>query len=102
MTTLYQTLVKIEEDRNKANRYKARKKYYDKESNKIKKRMYMKEYSQRPEVITRRRKYALVYQATPKSKAKRHEWYIRNKTHHENDELNIINSERFTNYGEKT
>ena len=45
---LYQTLVKMEEDRNHANRYKARKKYYEKEENKEKKRIYMREYSKRP------------------------------------------------------
>jgi hypothetical protein len=34
-------------------RYKARKKYYDKEENKEKKRIYMREYSQRPHVKAR-------------------------------------------------
>jgi len=36
-------------------RYKARKKYYDKEENKEKKRIYMREdYYKRPEVIAKR------------------------------------------------
>ena len=34
-------------------RYRARKKYYDKEENKEKKRIYMREYSQRPHVKAR-------------------------------------------------
>ena len=45
-------------------RYRARKKYYDKEENKEKKRVYMREYYKRK---------------------------------HENDNLHIVNTERFTN-----
>ena len=59
-----------------ASRYRARKRYYEKEENKEKKRMYMKEYTKRPEVIARRKKI----------KKASNEW------------LNIINSERFINY----
>ncbi len=51
-------------------RYRARKKYYDKEENKEKKRIYMRER------------------------------YARNKIR--NEELNIINSERFINYEKET
>jgi hypothetical protein len=58
-----------------ASRYRARKRYYEKEENKEKKRLYMKEYEKRPYVILRRRKHITS-----------NEW------------LNIINSERFTNY----
>jgi len=47
-------------------RYRARKKYYEKEENKEKKRIYMREY------------------------------YARKKI--ENEDLNMINSERFINY----
>ena len=37
-------------------RYRARKKYYEKEENKEKKRIYMREYEKRPEVIAKKRK----------------------------------------------
>ena len=37
-------------------RYRARKKYYEKEENKEKKRVYMREYAKRPEVIAKKRK----------------------------------------------
>ena len=58
-----------------ASRYKARKRYYEKEENKEKKRIYMRDYGKRPYVILKRRKHMTS-----------NEW------------LNIINSERFTNY----
>ena len=51
-------------------RYRARKKYYEKEENKEKKRIYMRER------------------------------YARNKVR--NEDLNIINSERFINYEKET
>ena len=57
-------------------RYRARKKFYEKEENKEKKRLYMREYEKRPEVIARKKK----------------------KQEASNEWLNIINSERFTNY----
>jgi hypothetical protein len=57
-------------------RYRARKRYYEKEENKEKKRMYMREYAKRPEVIARRRKRL----------GTSNEW------------LHIINTERFINY----
>ena len=37
-------------------RYRARKRYYEKEENKEKKRIYMREYEKRPEVIAKKRK----------------------------------------------
>ena len=57
-------------------RYRARKRYYEKEENKEKKRMYMREYAKRPEVIARRRKRL----------GASNEW------------LHVINTERFVNY----
>jgi len=59
-----------------ASRYRARKRYYEKEENKEKKRIYMKEYEKRPEVIARKKKTQGA----------------------SNEELNMINSERFINY----
>ena len=59
-----------------ASRYRARKRYYEKEENKEKKRLYMREYEKRPEVIARKRKRPVT----------------------SNEELNIINTERFINY----
>ena len=60
-------------------RYRARKKYYDKEENKEKKRIYMRAYAQRPYVIAKRRKYSFIYNASSEGKLKRHEWYIQKK-----------------------
>ena len=99
-------------------RYRARKKYYDKEENKEKKRIYMREvYYKRPEVIAKREKnrkryqkdyhsqpqvieakkeYIRKYNARPDVKAKRHERYLQKKIQ-ENELLNAINSQRFTN-----
>ena len=57
-------------------RYRARKRYYEKEENKEKKRMYMRAYEKRPEVIARRRKRPVAS----------NEW------------LHAKNSERFINY----
>ena len=59
-----------------ASRYRARKRYYEKEENKEKKRLYMREYEKRPEVIARKKKTQAA----------------------SNEELNIMNSERFVNY----
>ena len=61
-------------------RYRARKKYYEKEENKEKKRIYMKEYEKRPEVIARRRK----------------------RQEASNEWLHVINTERFINYEKET
>ena len=91
-------------------RYRARKKYYDKEENKEKKRIYMRErhkknykrkryqkdYHLQPQVIEAKKEYTRKYNARPDVKAKRHEWYLQKKIH-ENELLNAINSERFTN-----
>tara|TARA_Y100001951_G_C11158897_1_gene193603 strand:+ start:205 stop:438 length:234 start_codon:yes stop_codon:yes gene_type:complete len=59
-----------------ASRYRARKRYYEKEENKEKKRLYMREYEKRPEVIARKRK---VLEAS-------------------NENLHVMNTERFINY----
>ena len=59
-----------------ASRYRARKRYYEKEENKEKKRLYMREYEKRPEVIARKRN---VLEAS-------------------NENLHAINVEGFVNY----
>jgi len=80
-------------------RYRARKKFYEKEENKEKKRIYMKEYAKRPYVIESKKKYLKTYNAKPEVKLKRHEWYLQKKIReNENANLNAINSERFVNY----
>jgi len=102
-------------------RYRARKKYYEKEENKEKKRIYMREYSKRPNIIEKRlskrkryqkdyhlqpniieakKEYIKAYNARPDVKAKRHEWYLQKKIK-DNDKLNIVNSERFIKYEER-
>jgi len=93
-------------------RYRARKKYYDKEENKEKKRIYMRErhkknykrkryqkdYHLQPHIIEAKKEYIKKYNARPDVKAKRHEWYVQKKIKdNENDNLHAINSERFTN-----
>ena len=99
-------------------RYRARKKYYDKEENKEKKRInmrevyykrpkviakreknrkrYQKDYHLQPQVIEAKKEYTRKYNARPNVKAKRHEWYLQKKIQ-KNELLNTINSERFTN-----
>ena len=49
-------------------RYRARKKFYEKEENKEKKRIYMRAYAQRPYVLAKRKKYSFSYNAEPKNK----------------------------------
>jgi hypothetical protein len=104
-----------------ASRYRANKKFYEKEENKEKKRIYMREYSKRPNIIEKRlskrkrylkdyhlqpniieakKEYIKAYNARPDVKAKRHEWYLQKKIK-DNDKLNIVNSERFINYEER-
>ena len=102
-------------------RRRANKKYYSKEENKEKKRLYMKEYAkrgyvkakvkkkykdrkdwwkayyQRPHVKAKMKAYAKKYNKRPKVKIARHEWYI-NKIIKENEKLHEENTERFTNY----
>ena len=96
-------------------RYRARKKYYEKEENKEKKRIYMREYSKRPNIIEKRlskrkrylkdyhlqphvieakKTYIKEYNARPDVKAKRHEWYLQRKIE-ENERLNALNTEGF-------
>ncbi len=79
-----------------ASRYRARKRYYEKEENKEKKRLYMKEYEKRPEVIARKKK-KLVNSESQKIYDLHEEWAIENG-YRENDILNMENSERFINY----
>ena len=91
-------------------RYRARKKYYEKEENKEKKRIYMREYYQKNK--EKRRNYIKNYHQKIKDvefeeifgqeeKEKLNESYkqsLANKKEREekaNEELNIINSERF-------
>ena len=59
-----------------ASRYRARKRYYEKEENTEKKSLYMREYEKRPEVIARKRK---ILEAS-------------------NENLHVMNTERFINY----
>ena len=59
-----------------ASRYRARKRYYEKEENKEKKRVYMREYEKRPEVIAKRK----------------------NKPVASNEDLHAMNTEGFINY----
>ena len=59
-----------------ASRYRARKRYYEKEENKEKKRVYMREYEKRHEVIDRRK----------------------NKPVASNEDLHAMNTEGFINY----
>ena len=76
-------------------RYRARKKYYEKEENKEKKRIYMREYSAKKkmedEVYGQKEKEELnaSYQQSLANKKERE--------HKTNDELNTINSEGFVN-----
>ena len=81
-------------------RYRARKKYYEKEENKEKKRIYMREYYARNkmenEVYGQKEKEELnaSYQQSLANKKEREE--------KANEELNTLNSERFINYDKKT
>ena len=98
-----------------ASRYRANKKFYEKEENKEKKRIYMREYYKRPNIIQKRlvkrkryqkdyhlqphvieakKAYIKEYNARPDVKAKRHEWYLQKKIK-DNDSLNAQNTERF-------
>ena len=74
-------------------RYRARKKFYEKEENKEKKRIYMREYYERKkmenEVFGKREKEELE-QSYRQSLANKKE-----REQKANEELNIVNSERF-------
>jgi len=73
-------------EQDKINRKEANQRYYKLEENKQQKRDYMKEYQKRDYV-----------------KAKAHEYYMRKKIKDaRNEDLNIINSERFINYEKET
>ena len=101
------------------NRRKANKKYYSKEINQEKKRVYMKEYASRPENVAKRKKlyqknyhkkrqvrvdkkaYVKMYNSLFCTKIKRHEWYVNKKIKdyekEKNENLHAQNAERFTN-----
>ena len=92
---------------NLENRRRANRKYYSLEENKEHKRAYAREYARRPEVIARRkayyytlkgnnyykkyyqrpgvkkkmRAYQKLYNARPKVKIAKHEWYINRLIH---------------------
>ena len=73
-------------EQDKINRKEANQRYYKLEENKQQKRDYMKAYAKRDYV-----------------KAKAHEHYMRKKIRDaRNEDLNTINSERFTNYEKET
>ena len=57
---------------------------------------YQKNYHTQPQVIEAKKEYIRKYNARPDVKAKRHEYYLQKKIQ-ENELLNAINSERFTN-----
>ena len=93
-------------------RYRARKKYYEKEENKEKKRIYMREYYQKNK--EKRRNYIKNYhqkikdvefeevfgQAEKEELRESYKQSLANKKEREqkeNEELNIINSEGFVN-----
>ena len=80
-------------------RYQARKRYYEKEENKEKKRIYMREYYERKkmenEVFGKREKEELE-QSYRQSLANKKE-----REQKANEELNMVNSERFVNYDKK-
>ena len=78
-------------------RYRARKKYYEKEENKEHKRVYQRAYEKRPEVMARKRKKwggkrekTLIYA--------HHEQWATDNGYRDNDTLNGKNSDRFINY----
>jgi hypothetical protein len=80
-------------------RYQARKRYYEKEENKEKKRIYMRRYYERKrmenEVFGKREKEELE-QSYRQSLANKKE-----REQKANEKLNVVNSERFINYDEK-
>ena len=80
-------------------RYRARKKYYEKEENKEKKRIYMREYSAKKKMEDE------VYGQNEKEELNAsYQQSLANKKEREqkaNEELNMVNSERFINYDEK-
>ncbi len=80
-------------------RYQARKRYYEKEENKEKERIYMRRYYERKrmenEVFGKREKEELE-QSYRQSLANKKE-----REQKANEKLNVVNSERFINYDEK-
>jgi len=83
-------------------RYRARKKYYEKEENKEKKRIYMRKYAKRPEVIARKKNWGGNRQESEVIKNIHEDWAKANGYREtSNEELHEKNTERFINY-EKT
>ena len=84
-------------------RYRARKKYYEKEENKEKKRIYMREYEKRPEVIARKRNWSGKRQESEAIKNIHEAWAkVNGYREASNENLNTENSERFINYEKET
>ena len=84
-------------------RYRARKKYYEKEENKEKKRIYMREYEKRPEVIARKRNWRGKRQESDAIKNIHEAWAkVNGYREASNENLNTENSERFINYEKET
>ncbi len=80
-------------------RYQARKRYYEKEENKEKKRIYMREYEKRPEVIARKKNWGGKRQESEAIKNIHEAWAkVNGYRGASNENLNIENSERFINY----
>ena len=98
------------------NRKEANQRYYKLEENKEQRRIYRKAYSKRAEVKARAHKYYVANKMHWGEKKKKkwggirqenedikglHEEWARKNGYRENDTLNLKNSERFINYGEK-
>ena len=87
---------KIDMHKYNESRYRARKKYYDKEENKEKKRIYMREYSQRPHVKARNFKKYKDKLVQDYLKEQRDEKELEKRIG--NELLHIENSMRFVEY----
>ena len=101
------------------NRKEANQRYYKLEENKEQKRNYMKAYRTRPYVKAKLHEYYIVNKMHwgEIKKAKKRNWggmrqenedikrlheeWARDNGYRDNDTLNLKNSERFINYGEK-
>ena len=103
-------------EQDKINRKEANQRYYKLEENKEQRRIYRKAYSKRDEVKARAHKYYVANKMHWGEKKKKkwggmrqenedikrlHEEWARKNGYRENDTLNLKNSERFINYGEK-
>ena len=103
-------------EQDKINRKEANQRYYKLEENKEQRRIYRKAYSKRDEVKAKAHKYYVANKMHWGEKKKKkwggmrqenedikrlHEEWARKNGYRENDTLNLKNSERFINYGEK-